>query len=169
MTESMDSDVLKLIQSFAVSSNPKTEPNEVLEHVKQLKKNEEEVQSCSCSCSCEFSELLEEKTSPSCSFSVMVFSKDRPYQLYLLLTSMKKFFLDEPVKICVIYTSTKTEWLRYYEAVFKIFSKIVFPILENSFVNDVDQCFNKMLNDMKSNFILFCVDDIIFYDEISVR
>mmetsp|Transcript_20961 Transcript_20961/g.35367 ORF Transcript_20961/g.35367 Transcript_20961/m.35367 type:complete len:148 (+) Transcript_20961:203-646(+) len=101
-------------------------------------------------------------------FSIVIFSKDRPFQLHSLLQSIGLFFLDKPAMIFVIYT-TSSDWEVHYEAVFEHAAETVIPILEKNFPQDVEDCFDRILDDPNVNFVMFCVDDLIFYDQISIR
>jgi hypothetical protein len=101
-------------------------------------------------------------------YSVVIFSKDRPFQLYSLLKSMEKFFLDVPLNIFVIYT-TCSQWRQHYDAVFSLYSTTVTPILESIFSEDVEACFDRIAADPDNSFIMLCVDDLLFYDDVSFR
>lgn len=101
-------------------------------------------------------------------FSVVIFSKDRPFQLHVLLQSISLFFIDKPAMIFVLYT-TSSDWEAHYEAVFEHAPETVIPIKENNFPQDMEDCFGRICEDPTNEFVMFCVDDLIFYDHISLR
>jgi hypothetical protein len=105
-----------------------------------------------------------EKDEPP-AYSVIIFSKNRPFQLHALLQSIDAFFLEPPANIYVIYTSSD-EWNPHYEAVFEHAAGVVTPVLESDFSNDVEECCSRTPD---NGYIMFCVDDLVFYDHVSMR
>jgi hypothetical protein len=97
----------------------------------------------------------------------VVFSKDRPLQLYTLLETYNNL-VENPVKLTVIYkASTK----KYDEAYKKVFSLLRGGKTKFSFVKE-SQSFkvtlNSILRRIKIKNIFFLVDDIIFIRKIDL-
>jgi hypothetical protein len=101
-------------------------------------------------------------------YSAVIFSKDRPFQLYTLLHSMRAFLSPAPRSTFVIYTSSP-EWVPHYAAVFAAYSDTVCPILETVFSRDIDECFARIFSDAGNGHVMHCVDDLVFYNQVSFR
>jgi len=94
---------------------------------------------------------------------VIVFSKDRPFQLFECLRSFKKFS-DSHVTIYVLAKLTMSEKSRY-EEVEKAFPDVRFVWEGESFENDL----KGILESCKtSETIMFTVDDAFFYRDFSL-
>lgn len=147
----MNANILDLIGSFSAPTSDITGQMIKKEYKNNTPSNEEAL-----------------KTRSSGAFTAVIFSKDRPFQLHSLLTSMEKFFSEAPRNIYVLYTSS-IQWVDHYEAVFRFFSKTVTPILETNFALNLEECLGNVGNGPNSGFIMLCVDDLLFYDTVSLR
>lgn len=91
--------------------------------------------------------------------SVIIFSKDRPAQLDLLLRSIKKY-LNGPDAIIVLYRASDDQIKRAYDEVFSAFGHYEGLTIkqESGFRQDLLQ----LLNRLNSRFVMFLVDDCVF-------
>ena len=109
------------------------------------------------------SELFLNKNSASYtekSCSIICFSKDRPMQLDALLFSMKQMLDEfEKVNIYVIYHASNAQFELGYEKLKKLsYCSHINFIREKKFRNELIS----LLSDIKSEKVLFLVDDIFF-------
>jgi hypothetical protein len=91
--------------------------------------------------------------------SNIVFTKNRPLQLDAYLESLYRYFPSELIQTYVIYKIELFE-----EQYNRLFSK--YPnctvIEENDFHSD----FLKILNEITTNYILFGIDDVVYFDSV---
>ena len=93
--------------------------------------------------------------------SNIVFTKNRPLQLEAYLESLYKYFPSNLIKTYIIY---KVElFSEEYEFVFKKFPNCI-VIREQDFHND----FMNIVNQINTKYILFGVDDVVFFDTIDL-
>ena len=93
----------------------------------------------------------------------IVFSKDRPIQLFALLESYYKY-CDDAVPLYIIYKASDNEYENGYEEVKSYFKKNeVYFIKESSFRNDLINIFHKI----QSSHLFFLVDDNVFKSNFS--
>jgi len=91
--------------------------------------------------------------------SNIVFTKNRPLQLQAYLESLYKYFPEQIIKTYIIY---KVElFSEQYEALFKKFSDCV-VIKESDFHSD----FLKVFNQLDTKYILFGIDDVVYFDSV---
>ena len=103
--------------------------------------------------------------------SVLCFSKNRPYQLHQLLQSMNKFISPRPNSIIVLYSSSE-QFQSLYNVVIKLNTEVIF-VKQINFQSDLIACvediIQKSCNSSSNHSIMFCVDDLIFLDNLSIR
>lgn len=121
------------------------------------------------------------------SVGVIIFSKDRPYQLSQLLRSMRPHvhtIKADDLRLCVLYHSSGERWRAHYEMVKQIFNAwtqcefveeletvpaVGLPRTEQcGFSAGLGRCLNR-LEQFHCESIMFLVDDLIFYDDINIR
>lgn len=91
--------------------------------------------------------------------SNIVFTKNRPLQLEAYLESLYKYFPSDLIQTYIIY---KVElFAEEYERLFKKFGDCV-VIEESDFHSD----FMQILDRIKTKYILFGVDDVVFFDSV---
>ena len=88
--------------------------------------------------------------------SGIIFSKDRPIQLDALLTSYYKY-CNDPCSITVLYNTSNKSFQKEYDELKIIHSNVIF-IKEINFRRDLIH----QLKNIKTEFIFFAVDDMIF-------
>ena len=97
----------------------------------------------------------------------IVFSKDRPLQLYTLLETYNNL-VKNPVNLVIIYKSSTNEYSQGYKKVFNLYknskSKFTFIKESSSFKNTLDN----VLESLNIKNIFFLVDDIIFIRKIDL-
>ncbi len=95
---------------------------------------------------------------------IIIFSKDRPLQLCGLLESMR-YFAKPAKKPIVIYNASNQDYKKAYEQLFDEYADLF-----DFFINDQESGFKeslvKVLVDLKSDKILFFVDDILFKNPV---
>ena len=89
----------------------------------------------------------------------IVFSKDRAMQLDLLLQTMFDRFKIDDYKVNVLYTSSNDDFQRGFDILISKYPDVNF-LKEKSFKSDLLSLFND------SDYTMFFVDDIIFYDDV---
>ena len=94
--------------------------------------------------------------------SLICFSKGRPYQLHQLLLSIKRYFVEPPQRVIVLYCTEIYE--EQYEKLFK-YHATVFGIEEVAFHEDLMRIFDEIT----TSHVMFCVDDLIFFREFNYR
>ena len=98
-----------------------------------------------------------------CRVTGIVFSMDRPIQLFALLESYYKYCYD-PAPLKVLYKATSKDYLNGYKEIEKYFDKHDITFIEElSFRKDLIG----ILKDISSSFLFFLVDDIIFKSAFS--
>ncbi len=106
------------------------------------------------------------KSSNSQYCGIICFSKDRPFQLHCLLSSINEYLVSKNVIIYVIYTCGE-EWIQSYNYVFGLHSHVI-PILETEFIINLQYCLKQFLDNNIFG-VIFCVDDMIFTSSIELR
>ena len=92
--------------------------------------------------------------------SNIVFTKNRPLQLEAYMESLYKFFPSKLIQTYIIY---KVElFSREYDLLFKKFRNCI-VIEEMDFHND----FMQILDQVRSKYILFGIDDVVFFERVS--
>lgn len=96
--------------------------------------------------------------------NVIIFSKNRPCQLDLLLNSMAKFFIEHKVfNTFVLYAVSDDEYQYGYDQLIKKHKKIKF-IKEQNFKRDMLENIN-----VDNKYTVFLVDDIVWKESFSVE
>jgi len=91
--------------------------------------------------------------------SNIVFTKNRPLQLHAYLESLYRYFPQEIIQTYIIY---KVELFgEQYEMLFRKFPDCI-VIREKDFHSD----FLKLLSRISTKYILFGVDDVVFFDSV---
>jgi len=91
--------------------------------------------------------------------NAIVFSKDRPMQLHLLLESILKNFNVEDYKLNILYKASNDEYNRGYNMVRDLFPQFTYK-KEESFKEDLLSLFNE------SQYTVFFTDDDIIYNPL---
>lgn len=94
-------------------------------------------------------------------YSVIVFSKDRPWQLQQYLRSFHKFAqTTKKVEIFVIWAASNDEYASRYQKIISD-NEAPHPLMwrETSFANDLDT----ILSIANGQFLIWGVDDVLFY------
>ena len=91
--------------------------------------------------------------------SNIVFTKNRPLQLDAYLESLYRYFPSELIQTYIIYKVELFE--EEYEQLFRKYSNCV-VIKENDFYGD----FLRLLDEINTKYILFGVDDIVYFDSV---
>lgn len=100
-------------------------------------------------------------------YGILCFSKNRPYQLRCLLSSITRYLNPAPAIIVTLY-ATDDIWSNQYRQVLTEFSNVE-SILEESFDQDLREAIDRIVKVTLKGFIVFCVDDLIFTSSISLR
>lgn len=97
--------------------------------------------------------------------NIIIFSKNRPAQLELLLRSMKKYFKEfSDFQIKILHKFTNENFFNGYERLKSLHSdKNIIWKSEDNFQNDLIS-----LVDLKLKYTVFFVDDIIFKEPFSI-
>lgn len=98
---------------------------------------------------------------------LLVFSYDRPIQLYAFLESMQKYILGLN-QINIIYRTSCQEIKNAYEIVKKRFTNVNFH-LQNEGLMDFKSLVLKNSFETSGDYIIFSVDDIIVKDFIDIK
>jgi hypothetical protein len=101
---------------------------------------------------------------------VLIFSKDRPYQLSQLLRSMNTCIGDvDELRIIVLFSpGSWTEEYKFVRAVFENGTRCAFMEEKRSFHDHLKDCF-QLFRNMCCSCIMFLVDDLLFYDRLNIR
>lgn len=99
----------------------------------------------------------------SAKVDIIVFSKDRPLQVYAFLESLYKHTINYN-KVLVLCYSSNLKFKAGYDIVKNNFSNVEFISQNNKL--DFKPKFLKVLNESNSEYICFAVDDIIIKDKI---
>ncbi len=92
--------------------------------------------------------------------SNIVFTKNRPLQLDAYMESLYKYFPADLVKTYIIYKEEL--FSEQYNMLFRKYNKCV-VIRESDFYSD----FMNVLNQVNTKYILFGIDDVVFYDSVN--
>jgi hypothetical protein len=99
----------------------------------------------------------------------LIFSFDRPLQLYALLESMQKYVSGYNT-LSVLYRASTPEFKESYEKLKNDFKQVNFISQGNQSRKDFKELMLKTIyHDTSSNYILFAVDDIIVKDYVDLR
>ncbi len=94
--------------------------------------------------------------------SNIVFTKNRPLQLDAYLESLYRYFPAELIQTYIIYKLERFE--EEYEQLFQKYSNCIVT-KEKDFHSD----FLKILSQVNTKYILFGVDDVVYFDSIGVK
>ena len=94
--------------------------------------------------------------------SNIVFTKNRPLQLDAYLESLYKYFPSDQIQTYIIYK--KELFTEQYNQLFAKYHKCV-VIRESDFHTD----FMEVLNHIETKYILFGIDDVVFYDSVNME
>lgn len=97
---------------------------------------------------------------------LLVFSYDRPLQLYALLESVQQQ-IKGIHQIVVLYRTSSGEYLTAYQEVQRSFPSVQFVLQSQE--NDFQPLVTKILKDSSANFVLFAVDDIVVKDKFDLH
>ncbi len=93
--------------------------------------------------------------------SNIVFTKNRPLQLDAYLESLYKYFPDELIKTYVLYKEEL--FSEEYNRLFQKYQECI-VIRESDFHSD----FMDLLNQINTKYILFGIDDVVFYNSVDI-
>jgi hypothetical protein len=96
---------------------------------------------------------------PTQALAVVCFSKDRPYQLHQLLSSIKTTFRVPPTKQIVIYKPG--QFRAHYDTIFKQNAEVT-AVEESDFEVNLMEVISASLKPITGH-VMFCVDDLIFH------
>ncbi len=96
---------------------------------------------------------------------LVIFSCDRPLQLYALLESVERY-VTHLGQMHIIVRSTNVDYKQAYKEVFQAFPHAI--IKEQFGPHDFKQITLQSLNELPHKYILFAVDDIIITDTIDL-
>jgi hypothetical protein len=91
--------------------------------------------------------------------SNIVFTKNRPLQLDAYLESLFRHFSPELIQTYMIYKPELFE--KEYQQLFQKYPNCI-VIRESNFHND----FLKLLNQINTKYILFGIDDVVYFDTV---
>jgi len=97
----------------------------------------------------------------------IIFSYDRPLQLYALLESTEKFVTGLQ-QIVVIYRTSEYDFDRGYALVRESFPYVTFVRQKREFARDFKELLLKALKNSQAHYIIFGVDDIVVKDHVDV-
>ena len=106
-----------------------------------------------------------EKESNNATADMVIYSYDRPLQLYALLESVEKYVTDLGM-IYVVYKTSDDTYAQAYQKVQERFSQVRFigQTNQNNFKQLTLQCIYEAPND----YVLFAVDDLIVTDYVNI-
>lgn len=97
----------------------------------------------------------------------IVFSKDRPLQLYALLESYSQY-VKNPAPLHVIFSSTNSSYESAYNNIKEWVNKNNFFHIEFISQKDIfSEVLNRLLRQIKTKTVFFLVDDNVFINEIN--
>ena len=99
---------------------------------------------------------------------LLIFSFDRPLQLYALLESTMKY-VKNLNKISVIYRTSNHRFAEAYEKVIRTFDQVHFHKQSEKPNMDFQPLVMKVIFYNDSDFIIFAVDDLVFKDEVDIQ
>jgi glycosyltransferase involved in cell wall biosynthesis len=113
--------------------------------------------------------ITEYKVKKEDKIDIVIFSNNRPMQLYALLESINKYVKNFN-KISVIYKTNNNKFLSAYSDVKRNFTKVQFLKQNNKFVSDFKTITSKAIlsNKNDAKYIVFAVDDVIIKDYIDL-
>lgn len=103
---------------------------------------------------------------------IVIFSKDRPYQLDQLLSSIEKFDDSSTKTIAVIYKCSNQNILDLYLNILqknKCRSEGIIAVKETDFLFDLKNTISNLKGKYYCQFLLFCVDDLLFTGHFCLR
>jgi glycosyltransferase involved in cell wall biosynthesis len=102
------------------------------------------------------------------SADLVIFSFDRPLQLYSLLSSLKTYVnnLEAPY---VLYRASSQEYQKAYDQVKELFPHAIFVAQSNEPKKDFKELFLWCMKDAKTPYILFAPDDLIVKDYVDMN
>lgn len=112
-----------------------------------------------------FSLNLQSMESQNLKADLVIFSYDRPLQLYALLESLEKYVGGLETQV-IIYRTSNDEFEKAYQEVIRDFPYFVY--CKQQFVSDFKPLTLKAAFDSPSSYIIFAVDDIIIKDFINI-
>ncbi len=98
---------------------------------------------------------------------IVVFSRDRPLQLYALLESTQRYIKNYKT-ISVIYYASNDRFFYAYEELKDSFPDVHF-ILQKNLNTDFEPLLKKEIYKESTPYILFSVDDVIVKDEVDLK
>ncbi len=99
---------------------------------------------------------------------LLIFSFDRPLQLYALLESTAQY-VKNLNKISVIYRTSSHRFSKAYEKVIRTFDHVHFHKQSEKPSMDFQPLVMKAIFSNESAFIIFAVDDLVFKDDVDVQ
>jgi hypothetical protein len=113
----------------------------------------------------EFAYKCNENSREVDTLSGIVFSKDRPLQLFSLLTSYLEK-VDNPCTLTVLYSASSPHYLKAYLTISELFSRSnIYFVKEQDFRSDL----LGMLFRVNQSHLFFLVDDIIFVEPVDLQ
>lgn len=97
---------------------------------------------------------------------LIIFSYDRPMQLYALLESLDAYVTGLH-EVVVIYRSSNERYEKSYQQVYEYFSGII-PVKQKNPPHDFKELTIKVLYALSCDYIIFAVDDIIVKDVVDL-
>lgn len=116
---------------------------------------------------CILNMLLHAQSSEHLQADFIIFSYDRPLQLYALLESTEQLVTGLR-QIFVIYRTSALDFDRGYALVKERFARVVFIQQKREFARDFKELLLKALKKATSGYVLFGVDDIVVKDYIDI-
>lgn len=103
---------------------------------------------------------------PSNSTMCVIFSKDRPLQLLATLESILKYVDNISVNdIFILYKASNSRFQHSYDSLSSIYKCHYVRETKNMF----RKCLTSILNNPKYTLVLFCTDDTIFFQQVSLN
>lgn len=99
----------------------------------------------------------------NCDLTLVIFSKDRPFQLRSLIASVKENFSGLS-KIIVIHTASSVSMSNRYKKLASSFKNGIIKFIEEK--DDFKKNLNQVLFQVKTTHIIFSVDDILLFDRV---
>ncbi|RYG69802.1 hypothetical protein EON64_01840 [archaeon] len=105
---------------------------------------------------------VDEKKGVKLALEVVCFSKDRPYQLHQLLSSLE--FISDGVEIHISIVYITLLYQSQYEKLAQMHPSVTF-IEEEGF----DRCLRQTISSVNGTHIMFLVDDLLFLEGVNTR
>lgn len=99
---------------------------------------------------------------------LLIFSFDRPLQLYALLESVEKY-VEGLSEVAVLYRTSNSEYDKAYNIIKSCFPNVIY--VQQAQANphgDFKEKTIRILNNFPNDYILFAVDDIIVKDRVDI-